>query len=68
LERRGLSHHEVVHRVASVLVGEIWHVMHEKRPFDPARYTVKLAEQLQFRPSHLKSSTSTAKRRPRRRR
>ena len=48
LERRGLSHHEAVHRVASVLAGEIWHVMHEKRPFDPARYAARLAELLPF--------------------
>ena len=51
LERRGLSHHEAVHRVASVLSSEIWHVMHEKRPFDPARYTANLAELLRFHPT-----------------
>ncbi|PKO21962.1 MAG: hypothetical protein CVU38_11815 [Chloroflexi bacterium HGW-Chloroflexi-1] len=49
LERRGLAHHEAVHRVVSVLVGEIWHVMHEKRPFNPARYAARLAELLRFR-------------------
>jgi hypothetical protein len=56
LERRGLAHHEAVHRVASVLVGEIWYVMHEKRPFDPARYAAKLAELLRFRSSRPKST------------
>ncbi len=68
LERRGLLHHEAVHRVASVLVGEIWHVMHEKRPFDPARYAAKLAELLRFRPPRPMSSTPSTKRRSTRRR
>ena len=35
LERIGLSHHEAVHRVASVLTDEIWHVMNEKTPLRP---------------------------------
>jgi len=57
LERSGLPHHEAVHRVASVLADEIWHVMHEKRPFDPVRYTARLAELLRFRPSRPKRPT-----------
>jgi hypothetical protein len=51
LERRGLSQHEAVHRIASVLASEIWYVMHEKRPFDPVRYAANLAELLRFHPS-----------------
>jgi len=68
LERRGLSHHEAVHRVASVLIDEIWYVMHEKRPFDPARYAVELAELLGTRPSHPRNPARSAKRRSTRRR
>ncbi len=51
LERRGLTHHEAVHRVASVLVDEIWHMLNDSRPFDHARYAANLAELLRFRPS-----------------
>jgi hypothetical protein len=62
LERRGLSHHEAVHRVASVLAGEIWHVMQERRPFDPARYATRLTDLVHFRPSRRKTPLPTPKR------
>ena len=68
LERRGLSHHEAVHRVASVLLDEIWHVMNEQRPFDPARYAASLAELLRFRSARLETPVHSTKRRPKRKR
>jgi hypothetical protein len=64
LERRGLSHHDAVHRVASVLASEIWYVMHEKRPFDPARYAANLAELLRFHPSQSQRTKASTKRHP----
>ena len=69
LERRGLSHHEAVHRVASVLAGEIWYVMHERRPFDSLRHTrPALAKLLRFRPSQSQLRKSSAKRHPQQKR
>jgi len=68
LERRGLSHHEAVHRVASVLASEIWYVMHEKRPFDPARYAANLAELLRSRPLQPRQTKTSAKRHPQQKR
>ena len=68
LERRGLSHHEAVHRVASVLAGEIWYVMHERRPFDPVRYAANLAELLRFRPSQPQRTKASTKRHPQQKR
>ena len=68
LERRGLSHHEAVHRAASVLASEIWYMMHEKRPFDPASYAVNLAELLGFHPSQSQRTKASAKRHPQRKR
>lgn len=68
LERSGLPHHEAIHRVAHVLAGEIWQVMHEKRPYDQERYVAKLADLVHFRPSRCKSPTSSTKRAPKRRR
>ena len=62
LERRGFSHNEAVHRVASALAGEIWYVMHEKQPFDPARYAAKLAELLRSRPAPSRPFTRSVKR------
>jgi hypothetical protein len=68
LERRSLSHHEAVHRVASVLASEIWYVMHEKRPFDPVRYAANLAELLRFHPSPSQRTKASTKRHPQRKR
>jgi hypothetical protein len=68
LERIGLSHHEAVHRVASVLASEIWYVMHEKRPFDPACYAANLAELLRFHPSQSQRTKAFAKRHPQQKR
>ena len=68
LDRIGLSHHEAVHRVASVLASEIWYVMHEKRPFDPARYAVNLAELLRSRPLQPRQTKTSAKRHPQQKR
>ncbi len=51
LERRGLSHHEAVHRAASVMIDEIWHVLNTEPPYDPARYAAGLAKLLRARPS-----------------
>ena len=68
LERRGLPHHEAIHRVASVLASEIWYVMHEKRPFDPAPYAANLAELLRFHPSQPQRPKASAKRHPQRKR
>ena len=68
LGRRGLSHHEAVHRVASVLASEIWHVMHEKQPFDQARYVTGLADLVHFRPARLRTPSPTPKRASKRKR
>jgi Domain of unknown function (DUF1841) len=68
LERIGLSHHEAVHRVASVLTDEIWHMMNERRPFDPSRYTAGLAALLRFRPLQSHRTKASAKRHPQRKR
>ena len=68
LERIGLSHHEAVHRVASVLTDEIWHMMNERRPFDPSRYTAELAKLLRFRPSQPQRTKASAKRHPQQKR
>jgi hypothetical protein len=68
LERRGLSHHEAVHRVASVLTEEIWHMMNERCPFDRSRYTAELAKLPRFRPSQSHRTKASAKRHPQRKR
>jgi hypothetical protein len=44
LERHGLSHHEAVHRVGSVLAGEIFEILKNNRPFDEPGYIRKLKE------------------------
>jgi len=49
LMRRGLSRHEAVHRVGTVLSGEIWHILKENRPFDEqgvARQLRRLVEKM----------------------
>ena len=68
LERIGLSHHEAVHRVASVLTDEIWHMMNERRPFDRSRYMAELAKLLRFRPSQPQQIKASAKRHPQQKR
>ena len=68
LDRIGLSHHEAVHRVASVLTDEIWHMMNERRPFDRSRYTAELAKLLRFRPSQPQRTKTSAKRHPQQKR
>jgi hypothetical protein len=68
LDRIGLSHHEAVHRVASVLTDEIWHMMNERRPFDRSRYIAELAKLLRFRPSQPQRIKTSAKRHPQQKR
>jgi hypothetical protein len=68
LERIGLSHHEAVHRVASVLTDEIWHMMNERGLFDRSRYTVELAKLLRFQPSQPRRTKASAKRHPQQKR
>jgi len=38
LQRRGIDRHEAIHMIGSVLINEIYEIMHERRPFDRARY------------------------------
>ena len=38
LMRSGLSRHEAIHAIGSVLCGEIWEILREERPFDEERY------------------------------
>jgi hypothetical protein len=68
LERRGLSRHEAVHRVAEVLSGEIWRVLSEKHPSDPGRYAAKLAELLRSRTAPPTNTRAKWRTRPKRRR
>ena len=42
LMQQGLSRHEAIHRVGSVLAEEIWHILKDKRPFDEPGYVRKL--------------------------
>ncbi len=38
LMRSGLSRHEAIHAIGSVLCGETWEILTEERPFDEERY------------------------------
>lgn len=38
LMRSGLSRHEAIHAIGSVLCVEIWEILKEERPFDEERY------------------------------
>jgi len=58
LVQAGLSRHEAVHRVGSVVMEEVWHVMREKRPFDRPRFVGRLRELLEPRPARPKSASS----------
>jgi len=40
--RWGLSRHEVIHQVGSVLSEEIYHILKDDRPFDERGYIRKL--------------------------
>lgn len=40
--RWGLSRHEVIHQVESVLSEEIYHILKDDRPFDERGYIRKL--------------------------
>jgi hypothetical protein len=44
LMRQGLSRHEAIHRVGSVLAGEIYHILKDNRPFDEAGYVRQLRQ------------------------
>jgi hypothetical protein len=68
LMQAGLSRHEAVHRVGSVVLEEVWHVMREKRPFDRPRFVGKLAELLEPRAPRPRSPARSPRRRPGRRR
>jgi len=68
LEQRGFAHHEAVHRVASVLIDEIWHIMKEQRPFDPARYSAGLAELLRSQSAPPRPAARSVRRKPKQRR
>jgi hypothetical protein len=47
LMRQGLSRHEAIHRVGSVLSDEIFHILKDKRPFDEPGYVRKLRQLVQ---------------------
>jgi Domain of unknown function (DUF1841) len=47
LLRQGLARHEVIHRLGSALIGEVFHILKDKRPFDEANYVRKLRELLE---------------------
>ncbi len=42
LMQQGLDRHEAIHRVGTVMAGEIFHILKGKRPFDEAGYIRKL--------------------------
>jgi hypothetical protein len=44
LMRQGLSRHEAIHRVGSVLAGEIYHILKGDRPFDESGYVRQLRQ------------------------
>lgn len=44
LMRPGLSRHEAIHRVGSVLAGEIYHILQGNRPFDESGYVRQLRQ------------------------
>lgn len=55
LMRRGLSRHEAIHRVGTVLSAEIWHVLKDNRPFDEqgvARKLQRLVEKMEIPRRH----------------
>lgn len=47
LTRSGDSRHEAIHKVANVLMGEVWDVLAKKREFDREKYVRRLGELLQ---------------------
>ena len=44
LMRSGYTRHEAVHRIGEIVVGEMYHILKDKRPFDEERYVRKLKE------------------------
>ena len=44
LMRSGLSRHEAIHAIGSVLSVEIWEILKEERPFDEERYERELRQ------------------------
>ena len=44
LMRQGLSRHEAIHAVGTVLTDEIYHILKDKRPFDEAGFVRKLKQ------------------------
>ena len=42
LMQQGLSRHEAIHRVGTVLADEIFHILKDERPFDEAGFVRKL--------------------------
>ncbi len=44
LTARGDSHLDAVHKIASVVVEEIWNIMHDKKKFDLKNFTRKLKQ------------------------
>jgi len=44
LMRQGLSRHDAIHAVGTVLADEIYHILKDKRPFDEAGFVRKLKQ------------------------
>ena len=61
LMQQGLDRHEAIHRVGTVMAGEIFHILKGKRPFDEAGFVRKLRRLVEPAMPHPKTS------RPRRR-
>ncbi len=59
LMQQGLSRHEAIHRVGTVLAEEIYGVLKDNRPFDESEFTRKLKQLVKPGPARLR------KRRPR---
>jgi uncharacterized protein YoaH (UPF0181 family) len=53
LMRQGLSRHEAIHRVGTVLAEEIYHILKDKRDYDQADYAHKLKQLVEPNPTRL---------------
>lgn len=42
LTAQGYSHLEAIHKIAYVVIKEIWNIIHENRPFDEKKYVNEL--------------------------
>lgn len=67
LVAQGLSRHEAIHRIGSVLSEEIFYMMQDQQPYDEARYTRKLRQLVQEKKKPDKPKGRRRRRRRRRR-